>query len=99
VTAPLIARLAVTALIAGRALDRPSTVQVDEQRLRVTSSVAGSSRREFVIERDDVLRVVEHGRLLVIHLPEGTPRKLALPRLPIAEHPDVLAAIHGLARS
>ena len=99
VTAPMAVRLAITALVAGRDLDRPSMVQVDGQRLRVTSSVASSSRREWVIDRVDIARVVEHGRLLLIHLAEGQPRRLALPRLPIAEHPEVLAAIRGLARS
>lgn len=98
VTAPLIARLVVSTLFAGPALDAPSTLEVDGERLRVTSSVAGSSRREWVIERSDVSRVVEQGRLIVIHVPEGRPPKLALPRPPIAEHPEVLAAIRGLAR-
>ncbi len=98
VTAPLIARLVVSTLYAGRSLDAPSTLEVDGERLRVTSAVAGSSRRQWVIERSDVSRVDEHGRLILIHLAAGSPPRLALPRPPIEAHPDVLAAIRRLAR-
>ena len=98
VTTPLIVRLVVSSLYAGRALDAASTLEVDGERLRVTSAVAGASRREWVIERSDVERVDERGRLIVIHLREGDLPRVALPRPPIAAHPDVLAAIRGLAQ-
>ena len=98
ITAPLIVRLAVTALYGGRGQDAPSTLEVDGERLRVTTEVAGSSRREWVIERGDVERVDERGRLILIHLREGRPPRVALPLPPIEEHPEVLDAIRGLAR-